>query len=303
MAFDFPVNPTEGQTYSPAGGPVYVWNYPVWKVVLTAQTPPGTIIMSARASAPPGFLKANGALLSRTSYPDLFAAIGTLYGAGDGSTTFAIPDLRGEFPRFWDDGKGTDPGRLMGSAQTDGVKSHKHPFSGTTGTVSANHTHLVSGSTGGRSAAHTHVASGTTGGDSVTHTHTFSDSSSTTGTGSANHAHTFPIHSGSGADTNLTGRSGDAVAQATMTTSSTGAAHTHSVATSGTTGGRSVAHTHSFSDTTTSESVDHSHALSFQTGTFSANHTHTVSDITDANETATTENRPRNVALLACIKY
>lgn len=79
--------------------------------------PSGTVIFAARTTAPTGYLKANGAAVSRTIYAALFAAIGTTFGAGDGSTTFNLPDLRGEFPRGWDDGRGTDPGRSMGSWQ------------------------------------------------------------------------------------------------------------------------------------------------------------------------------------------
>ena len=56
--------------------------------------PTGTIIPWSDGSAPSGFLECNGALVSRTTYADLFAIIGETYGAGDGSTTFAVPDLQ-----------------------------------------------------------------------------------------------------------------------------------------------------------------------------------------------------------------
>ena len=56
--------------------------------------PAGVIIPFAGTSVPSGYLLCNGALVSRTDYADLFAAVGTLYGAGDGSTTFSLPDLR-----------------------------------------------------------------------------------------------------------------------------------------------------------------------------------------------------------------
>jgi phage-related tail fiber protein len=79
--------------------------------------PAGTVIFVAQQTLPPGFLKANGAAVSRTSYADLFAVIGTTFGAGDGSTTFNLPDLRGEFIRGFDDGRGADPGRVFGSWQ------------------------------------------------------------------------------------------------------------------------------------------------------------------------------------------
>jgi len=77
----------------------------------------GTIAYYAMSSLPLGAMKANGALVSRTAYSRLFAKIGTTHGAGDGSTTFALPDLRGEFVRGWDDGRGVDGGRAFGSAQ------------------------------------------------------------------------------------------------------------------------------------------------------------------------------------------
>lgn len=77
----------------------------------------GAVQFFARSTAPAGWIKANGAAVSRTAYADLFAAIGTTFGAGNGSTTFNLPDLRGEFPRGWDDGRGVDSGREFGSFQ------------------------------------------------------------------------------------------------------------------------------------------------------------------------------------------
>ncbi|NEO87737.1 MAG: hypothetical protein F6J87_26285 [Spirulina sp. SIO3F2] len=81
------------------------------------RNPPGTIIWFAGSSPPDGYLKANGAELSRSVYAALFAAIGELYGVGDGTTTFNLPDLRGEFIRGADDGRGVDPARVFGSSQ------------------------------------------------------------------------------------------------------------------------------------------------------------------------------------------
>jgi len=86
----------------------------------------GQVIFMAGANAPSGFLKCNGQLVSRTTYASLFAVIGTTYGAGNGSTTFAVPDLRGEFIRGWDDGRGVDTGRAIGSAQASQNLSHNH---------------------------------------------------------------------------------------------------------------------------------------------------------------------------------
>ncbi len=86
----------------------------------------GQVSFFAMAAAPSGFLKCNGAAISRTTYAALFAVMGTLYGAGDGSTTFNLPDLRGEFIRCSDDSRGVDVGRVHGSFQAEQVISHAH---------------------------------------------------------------------------------------------------------------------------------------------------------------------------------
>ena len=85
---------------------------------LEQAAPAGKVDFFAMSSAPSGWLKANGAAVSRTVYADLFEAIGTSWGEGDGSTTFNLPDLRGEFIRGWDDGRGVDSGRSFGSQQS-----------------------------------------------------------------------------------------------------------------------------------------------------------------------------------------
>ena len=84
----------------------------------------GEVAFFARTTPPSGWLKANGAAISRTTYAALFAAIGTTFGAGDGSTTFNLPDLRGEFIRGLDDGRNIDGGRRLGTAQGDAIKTH-----------------------------------------------------------------------------------------------------------------------------------------------------------------------------------
>lgn len=61
-------------------------------------TPAGIVQMYAGSSAPNGWLMCNGQAVSRTTYAELFAAIGTTYGAGDGSSTFNVPDMRNRFP-------------------------------------------------------------------------------------------------------------------------------------------------------------------------------------------------------------
>ena len=92
---------------------------------LAGMIPSGAVMYFAGQTAPSGWLKANGAAVSRTTYAALFAAIGTTYGAGDGRSTFNLPDLRAEFLRGWDDGRGIDSGRAFGSAQRDAIRNIK----------------------------------------------------------------------------------------------------------------------------------------------------------------------------------
>lgn len=107
----------------------------------TDLTPAGTVIYSARSTAPTGYLKANGAAVSRTTYSDLFSAIGTTYGSGDGSTTFNVPDLRGEFLRGLDDSRGVDSGRTLGSAQGSQNLQHNHTASASSSVNDPGHFH------------------------------------------------------------------------------------------------------------------------------------------------------------------
>ena len=88
--------------------------------------PVGAVNTFAMNVAPTGWLACDGSTVSRTTYSGLFTVVGTTYGSGDGSTTFKVPDLRGEFVRGWDDGRGVDTGRSFASAQADEFKSHRH---------------------------------------------------------------------------------------------------------------------------------------------------------------------------------
>lgn len=121
--------------------------------------PPGAVMYFANTEIPVGWLPAEGGTYSRTTYANLYQAIGVTYGAGDGSTTFRVPDLRGEFIRGWDNGRGVDVGRGMGSSQADMLKAHTHTVQGTPLTINGPHPDYTystnwngtntSGSTGG----------------------------------------------------------------------------------------------------------------------------------------------------------
>lgn len=101
----------------------------------------GSVSAFAMPTAPEGWLVCDGAAISRTEYADLFAAIGTVWGAGDEISTFNLPDLRGEFVRGFDAGRDVDVGRVFGSAQSDELKAHSHTtgqaFYGTGGSTSS----------------------------------------------------------------------------------------------------------------------------------------------------------------------
>lgn len=105
--------------------------------------PAGSMVDFAGTTAPSGWLMCDGAAVSRTVYASLFAALGTAYGSGDGSTTFNLPDYRGRFARYLDNmgtlagAAGRDTGRAHGSAQTQATaknglglsdSGHSHPI-------------------------------------------------------------------------------------------------------------------------------------------------------------------------------
>ncbi len=80
--------------------------------------PPGVLMPFGGTSAPSGYLLCAGQAVSRTTYEHLFAAIGTTYGAGDGSTTFNLPDLRGRVPMGLDNMDGNSANRVT-AAEAD----------------------------------------------------------------------------------------------------------------------------------------------------------------------------------------
>jgi microcystin-dependent protein len=111
--------------------------------LLEGGIPTATIVPWTVSSVPSGFLECNGANVSRTTYSALFAVIGTTYGAGDGSTTFGLPDLQDNVPIGKSPGKAlastggantvTNSGNVGGSTanatlSTAQLASHTHPL-------------------------------------------------------------------------------------------------------------------------------------------------------------------------------
>lgn len=115
---------------------------------LLANLPTGIISPWSTDTPPAGWLECDGSELDRGVYAELFAKIGVVYGAGNGSTTFELPDLRGDFIRGWDHGATVDPDRAsrtahspgtatgdnIGTRQADEVVSHSHTLN-TAGSV------------------------------------------------------------------------------------------------------------------------------------------------------------------------
>src|SRR5262245_20383477 len=115
----------------------------------------GAVVVTGQIPPPPGWLLCDGSAISRTTYSELFQAIGTASGAGDGKDTFNLPDYRGSFLRGVDDGTGRDkyanarhaasaggnPAPQVGSAQ--GSYTAAPSTTGFATDTQGNHTHPV----------------------------------------------------------------------------------------------------------------------------------------------------------------
>lgn len=174
---------------------------------------PGDLKLAASGVATVGWLVCDGTAVARTAYPALFAAIGTVWGAGDGSSTFNLPDLRGR--------------ALMGAGQGAGLSARA--LGALIGvetvalTVAQMPAHGHGNLTGNHDRDHTHYVSGTTGADSPDHVHGMSLS-----------ANNIPV--------TQSGPSGAAVLGGGSNTYGASARHAHSFAAS--TGGVSTGHYH-----------------------------------------------------------
>lgn len=151
----------------------------------------GEVKMWPLTTAPKGYLICNGQAVRRADYPTLYATIGTTFGAGDGASTFNVPNYTDRMPV----GKGTIAstiGSIGGSKDAIAV-AHTHTFSGSTGGQSASHSH----STGDTYNTHGFIAgggnafskvglTGQTGGASNDHSHSFSGTTASSGSSGTN---------------------------------------------------------------------------------------------------------------------
>lgn len=238
-------------SYLADSGAVEVYHSGAWRGFV----PAGVVMPYAGITPPTGFLICNGALVSRATYAALFAAIGTTYGAGDGTTTFGLPDLRQRFVLgMAAAGLGSTLGEVGGSidhthtgpshthtgpSHTHTGPSHIHTM-GTHTHTGPSHTH--SGGTLGTDteAAHSHTFSDTSGGPSslssewnngsvfsgasTSHTHSVSGTTSSGGS----HAHLVTSGATGAGGTGATGATdpGDTAASGTAATGASGTAAT-----------------------------------------------------------------------------
>lgn len=252
-------------------------------------SPVGMVAHFPQTTAPSGWLKCNGAAISRTTYAALYAIVGTSFGVGDGFSTFNVPDLRGEFIRGWDDGRGVDAGRALGSVQAGALGSHTHTASTDSqgshshgGTTSSAGSHAHGGYTN-TTGAHNHTLA--SAGDHVhslsfdgSHVHTYLRPQYISDVDRGGTPSLWSLDTADYGNTDLAGLHTHAMSQV--------GSHTHAMSSAGD-------HAHTI---TTDAQGTHTHTL---TTDAQGVHSHAVT----VAATGSTETRPRNLALLACIRY
>lgn len=144
-----------GDTFLVEVGVADDWRILVYQHAAGGALPIGTLVSTILSTAPPGWLFCYGQNVSRTTYATLFNAIGTVFGSGDGSTTFTVPDLRGRAIFGKDDMGGVPANRITSgvsgilgttlgaSGGNQSMHNHNHGGGGTfsSGTESSDHLH------------------------------------------------------------------------------------------------------------------------------------------------------------------
>lgn len=264
---------------------------------VTIGIPIGSIFPFPAALTPPGYLPCDGSAVSRTTFAGLFAVIGTTFGAGNGTTTFNLPNLAGRVPL----GAGTSPvsgltRTVVGAAEgeethvlsTGELPEHAHTATsgnagghGHTGTIATDGSHAHSASTNATD-AHAHTAT-----VDATPDHTHTGWTDTLG----NHQHSVPREQTAQDGTGRAHALWGGTAGAALT--DWGGNHAHNIATS-----TDGAHGHTFTSNTT---VDHSHGMTVNadaghahtlTVNAAAAHSHTVTVNANGGDQAHTELQP-----------
>lgn len=253
-------------------------------------TPVGSITMYGGGVAPTGWLLCNGAAVSRTEFANLFNAIGASFGAGDGTTTFNVPNFQAQFPVGV---SGTAPYTMGGTGGAASVAlavgdlpPHNHPASASSSSssstsigASGGHAHSASGSSDSQG-GHGHGGSTSAPGN---HSHSVTHHGNATNVGSEGHNHTRAFGTGLAARHNLS------TSTASEGTTANGD-HTHSITADAVAG-----HTHGISVGIGSV-ADHGHSASTSTSTS------TSVSIGNTGSGAAHENRPPFLAVNFIIK-
>ena len=243
--------------------------------------PTGTILLFAGLSAPEGYLLCQGQEVSRSTYSDLFNVIQTIYGEGDGATTFNIPDLRSRVAVGMNsaDTEFNALGKTAGAKEhqlsTNEIPSHSHSASASISSAGSHSHDASSDSSGGHShtitvnssGAHTHDASSNSTG---AHTHTVSGTAASAG----NHIHAYAQEwvARSSSNTGVYGLNGNGTSPTYTGGMGSAGAHTHSVSGTAASAGN---HSHTI---TVNSGGSHSHSASSNSAGI---HTHEI-NIEDA---------------------
>lgn len=228
---------------------------------LVAGVPTGAISLFGGATAPAGWLNCDGAAVSRTTFSDLFAIVGTAYGAGDGATTFNLPDFRLRFPR------GVGSGSAIGASTNNNTHAH------TVNVADGNHAHTHSVA----SSVSSSVSGNFSGNSNEVDDHKHSTNTNATGAGTtsnqSDHNHSVFVPSaanaGGATTTSSVGNTiGHRVNRGTGNFTTASINHTHNTPN----------HTHNISQTS---SGGHGHNIGTHNHTISeglnGKHSHTVS--------------------------
>ena len=259
--------------------------------------PTGAIFSFPVQTPPSGYLVCDGSAINRTTYDDLFAILGTNYGAGNGSTTFNLPDYRGQFLRGHDNGVGNDPdaatrqdrgdgttGDNVGTRQNHEMESHLHQIDApvTASNVSGNHSHSTSSVNANTNAA-------------GNHNHTTSSTSVNTNA-SGNHNHRIR-----GDETNISSSGVFGGSDFEVDDTGNSGSDYHDTSTEG-----NHNHTVTIPSLYTNSTGNHNHTViipALSTNN-TGDHVHTTDiPVFDSSTTGSTENRPINTTVIYCIKY
>lgn len=299
-------------------------------------TPSGAIFAFPTSTAPAGYLSCNGQAVSRTTYSNLFTLIGTSYGAGNGSTTFNLPNYNGQFLRGWDNGQGIDldaairtdrgdgtTGDIVGSKQANQNLAHNHtvnpPATNSNSTGSHLHTINPPSTTSNATGNHLHTVNPPSTNTNTTGAHSHSvNPPNTTTTTNGNHSHGALNGNGYLNTGTHVGNNGTGYAYGTNpstwggvgssgTTANNGN-HNHTVNIAAFNSASSGNHVHSvnipqFNSSTTGNHAHTTDIAQFNSST-TGNHIHST-DIAQFNSgnNGGLENRPTNISVLWCIKF